>query len=282
MSTKSARILLAGAIWLVSAMSAAALEGVFNGLDEAKGVTLRLNAPDGEQQSGQYIDQFGQVGNFVGNVFPDGVEAKFPIGGGTLYLRAIEHPSGAVVVIIPVGTSGVAHASQTRTYGFVRAGTQGPDDRPYLVPEPKKAGEPIDAVAFVQSYEFWSPEGVGRGYIGVLPRYRSVIALFPALQTDIIWKLCSQTVGTSPGLGEALRGQGVSCSDVLGAISSAQSKGSYTDYKRAVAADRQIVFEAISCARRIGTRTRCEQVAKLTSEAAISLESAATVVAKYR
>lgn len=282
MSMKSAQILAAAAIWIASVISAAALEGEFKGLDEADGATLRLDAPRGDRQSGVYIDQFGQRGVFTGNVFPDGVEAKFPIGGGTLYMRAIEHPSGAVVVIIPVGASGVAHASQTRTYGFVRKGVQGPDDRPYLVPEPRKAGEPIDAVAFVQSYEFWSPEGVGRGYIGVLPRYRSVIALFPALQTDIIWKLCSQKAGAAPGLGEALRGQGVTCSDVLGAISAAQSRGRYTDYKRAVAADRQIAFEAISCARRIGTRSRCEQVAKLTSEAAVSMESAATVVAKYR
>jgi len=281
-SMKIARFAVAGLSWLASAVSAAALDGVFVGLEGAGGATLRLLPPNGDSQKGEYTDASGRSGGFIGAVFPDGVEASVRVGGDELYLRAIEHPSGAIVVIIPIAPDGTRMVQHTGSYGFVRKGEKMPKQRPYVISAPERTGAPVDAAAFVQSYEFWAPEGVGRGYIGVLPRYRSVIALFPTLQTDIIWKLCSQQTGTAPGLAEALRGQGVACSDVLGAVAKAKSRGRYADYKRAVAQERQVAFEQISCARRIGTRERCEQVAKIVSEHAISMENAATVVAKYR
>jgi len=279
---KIARIAGAGLLWLASTLSAAALEGVFHGLDEADGATLLLLPAEGDGQKGQFTSADGEVGAFIGRTLPDGMDATFQLGRETIYLRAAEHPSGAIVVVVPVAPDGTRRADLTRSYGFLREGMARPDKRPYLIPEPEKAGDPVDAVAFVQSYEFWSPTGVGRGYISVLPRYRSVIALFPALQTDIIWKLCSQPSGGVPGLGEALRGQGVSCSEVLGAIAGAQANGRYPAYRREVAEQRKLAHEQISCARRIGTRERCEEVAQLVSKLAVSMENAATVVARYR
>ena len=282
MSKCFTRLLAAIVLWALSATGALALEGVFLGLDEATGASLRLEPPRGEHQKGEFPDRNGAVGYFIGKVLPDGVEATFEVGSQTLLLRAFDHPSGAVVVLIPVAPDGVLRTDLTRSFGFVREGTPRPEARPFVISEPDRMGEPVDAVAFLQSYEFWSPEGVSRGYVGVLPRYRSVIALFPALQTDIIWKLCSQPFGAPPGLAEALRGQGVTCAEVLGAISGARAKSRYTAFKREVAEERQIAFEAVNCARRIGTEARCKEVAKLTSEAAISMQNAATVVAKYR
>lgn len=283
MSSTVARLLAAGCLWFASTAAAPALDGVFFGLEDASGATLRLSPPaaDGSQK-GQYIDERGDSAVFVGTSYPDGMEATFPIGGGELYLRAIEHPSGAIVVAIPVDQGGALRADLTRSAGFVREGGKAEKRRPYQIPEPAKTGAPVDAVSFIQSFEFWSPDGVGRGYVGVLPRYRSVMALFPALQTDIIAKLCAQTSPAAPGLAEALRGQGVSCDEVRAALDRARRSGRYAAYKRDVAADRQIAFEAVSCARRIGTRERCEEVARLTSEAAISMVNAATVVARYR
>ncbi len=282
MSTLIARLLAVGLIWLATASAASALEGVFVGLDDASGSTLRLSPPKGGSQKGQFTDRGGNTAVFNGEVFPDGVEATFPIGDVRLYLRAIEHPSGAIVVIVPIAPDGTQRADLTRSFGYVREGSPTEVDRPYFVGEPTRQGASVDAASFVQSYEFWSPDGVGRGYVSVLPRYRSVIALFPTLQTDIIWKLCSQQVGAAPGLAEALRGQGVTCSDVLGAIAQSKSRGRYAKFLGQVAAERQIAFEQISCARRIGTKRRCEEVAKLVSEIAISMENAATVIARYR
>lgn len=282
LSKAFARLLAASLFWALGASGASALEGVFLGLDEASGATLRLEPAEGEDQKGEFTDPSGQTGLFIGTAFPDGVEATFAIGSRTLRLRAFDHPSGAVVVLVPVAPDGALRTDLTQSFGFIREGTPMPETRPYVIPEPDRMGAPVDAAAFVQSYEYWSPEGVSRGYIGVLPKYRSVFALFPALQTDIIWKLCSQPVGAPPGLAEALRGQGVTCADVLGAISNARASGRYTQFKTEVAADRQVAFEAVSCARRVGTEQRCKEIAKLTSQAAVSMENAATVVARYR
>jgi len=281
-SVTLARIAVICLAWCASVASAAALEGTFHGLDGAEGATLRLFPSGGGDQKGQYTSADGASGAFIGETLPDGVEATFAVGADTIYLRAVEHPSGAIVVLVPVAPDGTKRVDLTRSFGFLREGVKKPEERPYVIPEPDTAGDPVDAAAFVQSYEYWSPAGVGRGYIGVLPRYRSVIALFPALQTDIIWKLCSQQASVLPGLAEAMRGQGVSCPDVLGAVAKATSSGRYAAYRREVAEQRQVAFEQISCARRIGTRERCEEVARIVSEHAISMENAATVVAKYR
>lgn len=263
----------AGAALIMMTTAATAqdrLDGVYYGLDGARGLTIqlqdtgngatgRITAADG---SGQAIQGRRQGSSIVSDLIFRGKRGSARITPKDLGLGLTWTPadgSGGDIV-----------------FAFGRRGLELPAPSPSYVPE-TQVGARVEPHVFVASYEFWSPETVARVYGGLEDKYRTIIQLFPAIQTDVIWKLC-QSSSQPAKLGEALRGEGVTCAEVDRTIKGAQKTDAFNRFKRRVHAERADAESAVRCARGIHLPTVCIASARRTQAAAMSLETVKTVL----
>ena len=252
------------------AMAQERLDGIYYGLDDARGLTIqlqesrggatgRITAADG---SGQAIEGRREGGSIVSELIFRGKRGTARMTPKDLGIGFVWTPgdgSGGDVV-----------------FGFGRRGLELPAPSASFVPE-GQAGSRVEPHVFVASYEFWSPEAVSRHYGTIEEQYRSIIQLFPAVQTDVIWKLC-QSSQTSFKLGEALRGEGVTCAEVDRTLKAAQKSDAFNRYKRRVHSERDAAERAVQCARGIHPPSVCVSSARETQQAAMSLETVKTVL----
>ena len=147
--------------------------------------------------------------------------------GQTVLMRVSPLPFGAQVSIVPVRADGTLALEASRSLGFVRKGVKLPE-KPEAFVEAPRPGEPVAGNAFVESYQFWSPEDVVNGYLGLPERFRTLMRMFPAVQLDVIWKLCLAP-DASAALAIALRGQDVACPEVVDVIAQVQRKNRFDD-----------------------------------------------------
>lgn len=262
----------AGAMVLMLTVFASAQErmgGVYYGLDEAQGLTLqlqdsgngatgRISAADG---SGQAINGQRQGGSVVTDLIFRGKRGSAritPKGLGVGITWTPQDGSGEVV------------------FAFLRQGLELPPLPPGYQPEPY-AGASVEPHTFLSSYEFWSPNIAANVYDSIEEQYRAIIRLFPVVHTDVIWKLCQSS--TRPReLGEALRGEGVTCAQVDESLKAAQKTGAFNGFKRRVHAERADALRAVECARGIHQPGICIEAAKRTQQAAMALETVKTVL----
>ncbi|MEO0363129.1 MAG: hypothetical protein AAF322_18550, partial [Pseudomonadota bacterium] len=153
-------------------------------------------------------------------------------------------------------------------------------------PPPDGPGANIDPRSFVESYAFWPPRSVGYGYGMVRSRYQTLIRLHPVVQADILWKMCRAP--SPPGaLGDALRGQGVTCDDVLATFGAMMRPGgagveAFNAFRRDVEAQKAALVEAIRCS--IDYRRNdpaCKRSGARVAKAAVSLVTVKTVLDRY-
>jgi len=246
------------------------LDGLYYGLDDARGLTIqlqesrsgatgRITATDG---SGQAIEGRREGGSIVSELIFRGKSGTARMTPKDLGLGFVWRPSD--------GSGGDV------VFGFGRRGLELPPPSAGFVPE-NQVGDRVEPHVFVGSYEFWSPEAVTRFYGGIDEQYRSIIQLFPAVQTDVIWKLCQSPV-PSFKLGEALRGEGVTCAEVDRTLKAAQKSDAFNRYKRRVHAERADAERAVQCAMGIHPPAVCAASARRTQQAATSLETVKTVL----
>jgi len=262
----------AGAMVLMLTLAAAAQErlgGVYYGLDEAQGLTIqlqdggngatgRISAADG---SGQAIDGRRQGGSVVSDLIFRGKQGSARITPKDLGLGITWTPqdgSGDVV------------------FAFRRRSLELPPLPPGFQPEPYP-GQSVEPHTFLASYEFWAPEAAARVYDGIEEQYRAIIRLFPVVHTDVIWKLCQSSTGARE-LGEALRGEGVTCAQVDDSLKASQKTNGFNRFKRRVHAERADALRAVECARGIHQPNICVEAAQRTQRAAIALETVKTVL----
>lgn len=277
-----AALALALALSALAAPAARAeLSGSYFGLDAAEGMTLRI-ARQGEGFTGEFRDGRGGATPFEANDVLGAAEAALTIDGGAVVLRMEEEPLGAQVVMIPLAPDGALLTDRARAFIFLREGAALPEKPERYLPPPQRVGQSVAPEVFIDSYPFWPPDGVALGWEGTPARYRSLIRLFPAVQTDILWKMCKASQRRA-GLAEALRGQGVLCADVVSAIDGARERGQFVRYKAEVDAEREQLLTAISCSTDYRRNSpTCKASARRTAEAAVALGTAATVIARYR
>jgi hypothetical protein len=277
-------IRLALAIWLVVLGAVAAwaqVEGRYNGLDAASGMVLTIEE-SGSRAGGTLTMEDGREIGFRGEVVGETVEATFTDGGVRVYLRAVTEPIGARVVLVPMDEQNQLRVDRTRSYAFLREGVALPERPTRYMPPPTSPPRAIEPRAFVSSYPFWPPLSVAMAYEALEPRFRSVVKLYPLVQADLLWKLCASPQRT-PGIAEALRGQGVGCADVMAAFEEMQRSGSFDRFKRDVASVRDTLVTTLGCAddlRRL--EPACRDAASETARRAVSMETAGTVLARYR
>lgn len=257
------------------------LAGRYGGIDAAAGAVLEI-APDAEGFAGTIRDARGRVQAFQADRVGEAAEAIVDLDGRTILMRVVPLPYGAEVALIPIDPNGAVRLDIAEVTHFLREGTRLPDFPADFVPAPRDPGARITGNSFLASYEFWDPTGVRDGYLALPDRFRTVMRFFPAVQLDVIWKLCLAP-GAEAALGQALRGQGVACSEVVEGIAALQRRDRFDAYKAEVAAEREILRQSVRCADAyVESKTVCDQSARDVAAAATSLQTAATVLARFR
>jgi len=202
--------------------------------------------------------------------------------GRTVLMRMVPLPYGAEVAIIPFDDAGNLVMGAGRILNFVRTGLNLPQPGEDFVVSPRDAAGRITANSFLASYEFWHPTGVRNGYLSLPERFRTLMRLFAAVQLDVIWKLC---LAPSPdrALAIALRGQGVACKDVIDGMATAQRNGTFPTYKAQVAKQISTLRMTVRCADGYPeSKQNCDRSARELSAQATLLDTAGTVLARYR
>lgn len=277
--------LLALALGLIRAPEAGAQEsltGTFEGVDDAAGASLVIEHGEGEELRGTFYDAHGNSQAFVATRTGETAEAVIDMDQRRVAMRMGALPFGLRVVLAPTDAEGSPNFRAGRVLHFVREGLDVPTPDPDFVRAPEHGRGRITANSFLASYEFWSPEGVRNGYLSLPDRFRTLMRLFPAVQLDVIWKLCLAPEADR-ALATALRGQGVSCPEVSEGIANAQRQGRFEAYKAEVREQRSSLRTSVRCADGYPTpRSECDRAAAQLSAQAVALDNAATVLARYR
>lgn len=260
--------------------AAQGLVGSYFGIGDAEGLTLTIRR-EGEGFAGTLGDASGTGQDFVSEDVGGGAEFVADLDGRPAFLQATAVPAGVSVAWTPIDPSGVVQAGETRILAFLRDGTVLPDLPEVFVPPPAP-GAMVSGNAFLQSYEFWSPDGVVAGYEALPQKFRTVMRMFPLVQLDVIRRLC-----LAPGGGRAqavaLRGQGLACGEVTALFAAMQGDGRLERFRADLVAEREILSLTVLCADFYTVdRAQCDDASRLLAERAVSMETAATALRRYR
>ena len=281
MATARLAIVLAVLFGAGIANAAETLSGFYYGVEDAAGASIEIQ-PDSEGFQGIFFDAQGNSQAFEADRTGDIAEAVLGMDGRTVLMRMVPLPYGAEVAIIPFDEEGNLVIAAGRILNFVRSGLSLPRPGADFVEAPRDDSGRISANSFLASYEFWHPTGVRNGYLSLPQKFRTVIRLFPAVQLDVIWKLCLAP-GADRALAIALRGQGVACAEVIEGIADAQRSGAFVGYKAEVAQQMTTLRMSVRCADFYPeTKQNCDRAAGELAAQAISLDTAGTVLARYR
>lgn len=277
-------LVLALLVWLLTTTVVAAqdtLDGTYLGIDDAAGARIRI-APDADGFSGTFEDPQGRSQRFQADRVEDAAEAVLDMDGQTVLLRVAPLPFGAQVSIVPLRADGSLALEFSRSLGFVRQGMELPEKPDTFVEAPQRSGDRVAGNAFVESYPFWDPTSVVNGYLALPDRFRTLMRMFPAVQLDVIWKLCLAP-HADQALGIALRGQDVACPEVVDAIANLQRTNRFNDYKAEVDAEREALQTTIKCADGyVASRAICNAASQRLAEAAVSMRTAGMVLSKFQ
>jgi len=257
------------------------LSGHYYGVEDATGASIEIEL-DAKGFSGSFFDARGNMQKFEADRTGDIAEAVLDMDERTVLMRMAPLPYGAEVAIIPFDGTGNLVMGSSRVLNFVRSGLTLPEPSADFVDAPRDDRGRISANGFLASYEFWHPTGVRNGYLSLPERFRTVMRLFPAVQLDVIWKLC---LAPSPdrALAIALRGQGVACPEVIEGVASSQRRGTFATYKAEVSQQRSTLRMSVRCADGYPeSKPNCDRAARELSEQAIALDTAGAVLARYR
>lgn len=276
------------------------LVGVYIGLDDAEGWRIEITGepasaetletapivddPDAAFVAAIFRDRVGRPTPFAARLLQDdnglGAEGRITLAGRDVFLRLAQHPAGLFVVWVPLLPSGDVDTNGARSYGFVRSDLA-PSTRPSgVTPEPNSPLDAVDMLQFVDSYEFWTPAGVGAGFAGLPQRHQQLIKLFAHVHLDILWKLC-QAATPPAGIDVALDGQDASCRQILLGVREMQRSGTFNAYKEELARQKGYLLDAVLCSRGVKFQDECVEIGRVTSAAAVSLETPRTVMERY-
>ncbi|GMG81778.1 hypothetical protein LNKW23_09910 [Paralimibaculum aggregatum] len=257
------------------------LDGRYDGIGPAAGSEIRI-APDPGGFTGSFRPAGGQPQPFEADRRGDQAETVVKLDGRVHLLQMTPLPYGAEVAFIPFADDGTLVLEGASLFTYLREGISLPEPPEGYREAPRDVMSQFAANSFLVSYEFWRPTGVRNGYLSLPSRARTMIRLFPAVQLDIIWKLCLAPKADD-ALAVALKGQGVTCDAVVTGLAEIQSAGRFDAYKAEVAKQKSSLIDSVRCGEGyVMTRAACTAAGKAVAEAAISLETAATVLRRHR
>lgn len=257
------------------------LKGRYYGVEDASGASIEIK-PDSGGYRGAFFDARGRSQKFKADRMGDIAEAVLDMDGRTVLMRVAPLPFGAEVAIVPFDGSGNLVTSASRVLNFVRVGLDLPEPGPDYIGPPLDGRGRVAANGFLASYEFWDATGVRNGYLSLPERFRTLIRLFSAVQLDVIWKLCLAP-SADRALAVALRGQGVSCPEVIEVIGNTQRAGTFARFKAEVTEQKKTLRMSVRCADGFPeTKPNCDRAARDLSAQAVRLETAGSVLGRYR
>ncbi len=279
----AARLVMTLLILLGPGVAAAAenLSGFFYGVEDAAGASIEIR-PNSKGFKGTFFDARGKSQKFKADRTGDIAEAVLDMDGRTVLMRMLPLPYGVEVTIIPFDKAGSLVIASGRILNFVRTGLSLPQPGADFVPAPHDGSGRITANSFLASYEFWHSTGVRNGYLSLPERFRTLMRLFPAVQLDVIWKLCLAP-SANRALAIALRGQGVACPEVIEGIATTQRSATFAAYKAEVTRQKTTLRMSVRCADGYPESKRnCDRAARELGAQAIRLDTAGSVLARYR
>lgn len=277
-------VLLLGVFAVFSAVppaqaQAERMAGRFVGIAEAQGMVLDLSVNRG-RLVGQFTDSNGVTAQVDAQLLGNAAEAVLTFPSRRVKVRLFPESVGLRMIAIPLDEAGQPVQDQINALVFVPPGTRIPDLPDGYTP-PSYRVRVVDPDTFLLSYAFWPPEAVAFGYESVEARYRPMFALFPFVQGDVLWKLCASTYQPA-ALGEALRGQGVTCRTVLEAFDRMQAEGRFAAWKAEVAKEQAVLMRAVRCARGYIVKPEvCQPAARAIADRAVSLNTVASVLRRF-
>ncbi|MEM7269106.1 MAG: hypothetical protein AAF401_07615 [Pseudomonadota bacterium] len=277
------RLILAAALMIASAGAAlsAGIEGAYKGIAAAQGMRLILALED-DVYKGVFTDRSGGGQPFDADILETGAETIMDYSGRKIFMRFEADGVGLRMVTIPFNEDEEMQLGNAQALIFIREDVEIPPRPRRYIDAPNAPGGTIDPEAFIESYAFWPSDGVAYGYGMVRTRYRTLIRLHALVQADILWKMC-QSNAAPAGLAEALRGQAVSCQDVLASMGEKMRRGEpFSRFKADVLQQKAELTEAIRCSldyRRV--EPECKASGARVAQAAISLETVKSALARY-
>lgn len=270
----------------LAAGAAQALDGGYRGLDAAEGMKLEFAKGADDRFTGVLTERDGARIPFDADSLTTGAETVIQRGGRPTYMLFTEEPLGLSVVIIPMTDAQELITNETEALVFLDDAVETPKRPARYLPPPSGPGANMDPRSFVESYAFWPPQAVGYGFGMVRGRYQTLIRLHPVVQADILWKMC-RAPSEPASLGDALRGQGVTCDDVLSALGAMMRPGgggveAFNAFRDDVEAQKTALIEAIRCS--IDFRRNdpnCKRAGARVAKAAVSLVTVKTVLDRY-
>lgn len=249
------------------------LNGTYRGLDGASGITIQI-APGGSGFTGEIIAQAGGRVALDTQAVPGGARGPLTLQGKPGIVELMARPVGLSMVWRP--DSGGTEL----VYAFRHEQLAVPTPPVGYRDPPPPGATRVNPIDFVNSYEFWEAAQVARAYDGLDDKFRVILKTFAIVHTDILWKLCRAPIAPAQ-LADALRGQGVTCIDVQNKIKVSQTTGGFTRFKQAVKNQKVDALTAVECARGINPANVCTQSAQRTQQAALSLDTARTVLDQF-
>ncbi|WP_157982248.1 hypothetical protein [Oceanicella sp. SM1341] len=252
------------------------MKGTYLGVAEAQGMRLDIT-PSGGGLRGRFTDSNGTVAEFDAPSTGTAAETVIEFPQRKVKIRIFPEAVGLRMIAIPLDASGQPVIDETNALVFLPPDVEVPQvPAGYQPPTYRK--RVVDPDTFLISYPFWPPEGVAFGYESLEPRFRPLFGLFPMVMTDVLWKLCASSYKPAV-LGEALRGQNVTCDQVLRKIDEVQRGGRFAAYKARVAEESEVLMVSVQCARGYIVKPEvCQPASKRVSEAAISMNTVASVL----
>ena len=255
------------------AAQAQELGGTYRGLDGAEGNTHELSR-GGNGYVGAIIAGSGGRADLNAEAITGGARGPLTLQGQPGVVELMSRPVGLSMVWRP--NSG----GNELIYAFRRDQVALPTPPAGYKNPPPPGATRVNPIDFLNSYEFWEAAQVARAYDGLDDKFRVIMKSFATVHTDILWKLC-RAPSAPRELSDALRGQGVTCVDVEQKMKSSQTTGGFERFKRAVAYQKVDAMTAVECARGINTADICVRAAQRTQQAALSLETAGSILQKF-
>lgn len=258
-----------------------ALEGRYVGIGPARGMQVEIDDVDAEP-GGRFVDSNGREAAIGGGWKQGALEAVLEFPTRPVFVRMTPAAMGMQMAVLPLDAEGRPLRDQARVLAFLREGVETPEQPAFYMNAPSRPGQEIDPDVFLASYQFWEPEGVANGFDNIGARYRTVLRMFPQIHADVLWKLC-QADSQKNLLAEATRGQGAGCKEILGTVERLQREGWFEEWKAAVQREIDALMPSIQCARGyIVKESVCGPASRRVSEAAVSMETLGTLLARWR
>ncbi|MEL6282347.1 MAG: hypothetical protein AAFQ73_06310 [Pseudomonadota bacterium] len=256
-----------------------ALGGGYFGIETASGWRMSL-MPNDSGFDAVFTDRAGRDTAFVAEGDANAAAGQVEIAGSPALFAFSPRPIGMVLFWFPVSADGKVQTTGAKPYLFLRDGETLPEQPALFQPPPKELGERVDPFVFLYSYQFWTPSEVGRGYMGMRDRHRALIRLYAHVHTDILWRLC-QSTDSPVGRAEALEGQNITCEGVIDIMDDVQRRGQFAAYKQGLSEEREKLLDAVRCSQGGLSQETCVLVSQWTARAAVSLETAQTILSRY-